>query len=104
MALAMGLVLANAVVAQQTPKYDALLWKITGPGLVKPSYLYGTMHVSNKVAFHLSEEFFAALDGSDVVALEMDPASWLGELASSVWFAGFGGMREGGMRGTDVCR
>ncbi|MBK8612413.1 MAG: TraB/GumN family protein [Flavobacteriales bacterium] len=104
MALAMGLVLASSALAQQAPKYDALLWKITGPGLAKPSYLYGTMHVSNKVAFHLSEEFFAALDGSDVVALEMDPASWLGELATSEWFAAFAGMREGGLSENDLYR
>ena len=104
MALALLLAMVNVAVAQQAPKYDALLWKITGPGLSKPSYLYGTMHVSDKVAFHLSEEFFAALDGSDVVALEMDPALWLGELATSKWFAAFAGMQEGGEGETDLYR
>jgi uncharacterized protein YbaP (TraB family) len=73
--------------AQTTQKYPSLLWKITGNGLKAPSYLYGTMHVSNRVAWHLSDEFFTALKSVDVVGLETSPAAWLdnmqktGELA-----------------------
>lgn len=58
----------------------ALLWEITGNGLKKPSYLYGTMHVSNKVAFHLSDTFFIAIKSCDAVALESSPETWLDEL------------------------
>jgi len=58
-------------------KYPTLLWKITGKGLKKPSYLYGTMHVSNRVAYHLSEQFFDALKSVDVVGLETNPGEWL---------------------------
>jgi uncharacterized protein YbaP (TraB family)/L-rhamnose mutarotase len=61
----------------QSKKYPALLWEISGNGLKKSSYLYGTMHVSNKVAFHLSDQFFDALKSVDVVALETDPSIWL---------------------------
>lgn len=63
--------------AQTTKKYPSLLWKITGNGLKKPSYLYGTMHVSNRVAYHLSEQFFDALKSVDVVGLETNPGDWL---------------------------
>lgn len=63
--------------SQSTQKYPGLLWKITGNGLKKPSYLYGTMHVSNRVAWHLSDEFFDALKSVDVVGLETDPGEWL---------------------------
>ena len=49
--------------------YQGLLWEISGNGLDKPSYLYGTMHVSKKVAFHLSDTFFIALKNVDKVAL-----------------------------------
>lgn len=65
------------VVAQGSGKYPALLWKISGKGLKKDSYLYGTMHVSNRVAYHLSDQFFEALNNSDVVGLETNPSEWL---------------------------
>ena len=64
-------------------KDQGLLWKISGNGLKNPSYLYGTMHVSNKVAFHLSESFFNALNSAEVIALEGNPEFWMKELATS---------------------
>ena len=57
-------------------KYPSLLWEITGNGLKKPSYLFGTMHVSNKMVFHLSDSFYLALQSCDAVALELNPAYW----------------------------
>ena len=64
--------------AQQ--KYTSLLWEITGNNLTKPSYLYGTMHVSNKLAYHLSDSFFVALTNVNVVGLESNPDQWLGNM------------------------
>lgn len=61
----------------QTKTYPSLLWKISGKGLTKPSYLYGTMHVSNRVAYHLSDQFFEALKSVEVVGLETNPGEWL---------------------------
>lgn len=61
-------------------RYTSLLWKISGNGLKKPSYLYGTMHVSSKVAYHLSDQFYEAIKSADVVGLESDPSKWLGEM------------------------
>ena len=63
-------------IAQQ--KYQSLLWEISGNGLEKPSYLYGTMHVSKKVAFRLDDVFYKALEESDCIALESDPTTWPG--------------------------
>lgn len=63
-------------------KYPSLLWEITGNGLTKPSYLFGTMHVSNKMAFHLSDSFYLALKSVDAVALELNPDTWQGEMVS----------------------
>jgi len=57
-------------------KYPSLLWEITGKGLTKPSYLFGTMHVSSKIAFHLSDSFYIGIRNADVVALETDPGTW----------------------------
>ena len=67
-----------ATKAQQ--KYTSLLWEITGNNLTKPSYLYGTMHVSNKLAYHLSDSFFVALANVNVVGLESNPDQWLGNM------------------------
>jgi uncharacterized protein YbaP (TraB family) len=58
-------------------KYPALLWEITGNGLKKPSYLFGTMHVSSKLVFHLSDSFYLDIKNADVVALELDPQDQL---------------------------
>ena len=68
--------------AQKKPekKYPALLWEITGNGLTKPSYLFGTMHVSSKLVFHLSDSFYTAIKNAEVVALELDPQLWQDQL------------------------
>ncbi|MBL7812511.1 MAG: TraB/GumN family protein [Bacteroidetes bacterium] len=62
-------------------KYPSLLWEVSGNGLKKPSYLYGTMHVSRKLVFRLTDSFFKALYAADVVALESDANKWIDELA-----------------------
>ena len=72
------LFLAFSLPAQQhiEKKYPTLLWEITGHGLKKPSYLFGTMHVSSKLVFHLSDSFYLDIKSADVVALELDPQLW----------------------------
>ncbi len=57
-------------------KYQGLLWEISGNGLSKTSYLFGTMHVSSKMAFHLADSFYLGIRNADVVALETNPESW----------------------------
>ena len=62
---------------------NSLLWKISGKGLKKDSYLYGTMHVSQKIAFHLDDIFYESLLKSDFVGLETDPSTWLEHMFNS---------------------
>src|SRR6185369_13343102 len=62
-------------------KYPSLLWEISGNGMSRPSYLFGTMHVSSKMAFHLSDSFYLGIKNADVVALETDPGSWQEDLS-----------------------
>ncbi len=69
--------LTNTIFGQD--KYQSLLWEIKSPELEEPSYLYGTMHVSSKLAFHLTDDFFENLEKVDIVALESDPTQWLSE-------------------------
>ncbi|HET6995986.1 MAG TPA: TraB/GumN family protein, partial [Chitinophagaceae bacterium] len=57
-------------------KYQSLLWEITGNDMKRPSYLFGTMHVSNKLAFQLADSFYLGIRNADIVALETNPESW----------------------------
>lgn len=61
----------------QPKKYQGLLWEISGNGLQQKSYVYGSMHVSEKVSYHLSDAFFKHLLAADIVATESDPATWM---------------------------
>lgn len=71
------------------PTEKSLLWEITGNGLEKPSYLYGTMHVSAKIAFRLDDVFFDALNGADMVALETDPSTWLEHYSKDGYYSNY---------------
>ena len=64
------------------PEYPSLFWEISGNGLAKPSYLFGTMHVSSKMVFHLSDSFYLALKNVEAVALELNPELWQGQMVS----------------------
>ncbi|MEG3655992.1 TraB/GumN family protein [Arenibacter palladensis] len=68
------LMISQGLFAQEE---NSLLWEISGNNLKKSSYLYGTMHVSQKIAFRLDDVFYEALDKSEIVALESDPDTWL---------------------------
>jgi len=71
------LALFSFLISFSQEKQKSLLWEISGNGLEKPSYIYGTMHVSKKVAFRLDDVFFEALENSESIALESDPSTWL---------------------------
>ena len=66
-------------------KYTSLLWEISGNGLKKPSYLFGTMHVSDKLVFHLGDPFYNAIRSADVVALETNPENWQDDYSESIF-------------------
>ena len=74
--------LTSSLAAQKRTekKYPALLWEISGNGLTRPSYLFGTMHVSSKLVFHLSDSFYLDIRNAEVVALELDPQLWQDQL------------------------
>ncbi|MCF0071444.1 TraB/GumN family protein [Dyadobacter sp. CY261] len=56
----------------QVPAENSLLWEITGPGLSKPSYLFGTIHLICPTDFSLSDSLKSTLARTQQVALEMD--------------------------------
>lgn len=86
--LSLGALLIFSILSfAQQDTYQGLLWKISGNGLEKSSYLYGTMHVSNKVAFHLSDSFYKAIENVDAVSLEINPETWMETMTSSDYVA-----------------
>ncbi|MFT3824947.1 MAG: TraB/GumN family protein [Chitinophagaceae bacterium] len=75
-------------------KYPSLLWEISGHGLSKPSYLFGTMHVSDKMVFHLGDSFYNAIKSAEVVALETNPETWQDDYSNSVFFKSRNGRKD----------
>ncbi|MCK6694492.1 MAG: TraB/GumN family protein, partial [Thermoanaerobaculia bacterium] len=57
---------------QVVPTEKALLWKISGNGLKKPSYLLGTIHLIPKDKFQFSDATYDALADSRRVTFEID--------------------------------
>lgn len=57
---------------QIVPTENALLWKISGNGLKKPSYLFGTIHMIPKSDYQMTETMRVALDHIKQVAFEID--------------------------------
>jgi hypothetical protein len=49
-----------------------LLWEISGNGLEAPSYLYGTVHVSDSRAYTFSDSVLARISETDVLAGELN--------------------------------
>lgn len=72
--LLMGLMaLTSCAQKEETVKGDkSLLWKISGNGLEKPSYLFGTIHMLCKEDANLSDNMIKAIKNADAVYLELD--------------------------------
>ncbi len=57
-------------IAQKTEQTNTLLWKISGNGLKKPSYLYGTIHLKDKRVFNFSDSLLYRLEECEAFAME----------------------------------
>jgi uncharacterized protein len=51
---------------------QSLFWEISGNGLDKPSFLYGTMHVQDNAVFQFKPTVLPALDSADFLLLELN--------------------------------
>ena len=68
------LLLSATVLQAQTndrSRYQ-LLWRIDGPGISAPSYLFGTMHLTDKRVFDFSDSVLVALRNANGFAMEVD--------------------------------
>ncbi|RFZ85448.1 TraB/GumN family protein [Mucilaginibacter terrenus] len=71
--------LCSTASAQQKRPYN-LLWKVTGQGMAKPSFLFGTMHVKDDRAFHFSDSVMLAIQSCPSFALEVHPDTVVKEM------------------------
>ncbi|MFK7771117.1 MAG: TraB/GumN family protein [Saprospiraceae bacterium] len=55
-----------------TAKSQSLLWEISGNGLEESSYLFGTIHISDKRVFNFNDSVFAKIDECDAFAMEIE--------------------------------
>jgi uncharacterized protein YbaP (TraB family) len=60
----------NAVSYQKND--NTLLWEVSGNGLAKPSYLFGTFHLMCKEDMVFSKNFSNALSNANMLVMEMD--------------------------------
>jgi uncharacterized protein YbaP (TraB family) len=59
--------------AQSKPVvYNSLLWKISGKNLAHPSYLFGTMHLTDKRIFNFSDSLYRFLETAEGYAAELN--------------------------------
>lgn len=58
--------------AQSGNQANTLLWRISGKGLTKPSYLFGTIHMLCADDIEISDSLKKAIANSDRVYLELD--------------------------------
>lgn len=70
----------------QIKKYPStLLWRITGKELSKPSYLFGTMHVTDRSVFYFSDSLYRCLERAEGYAMELDPDTAFTALFRSIF-------------------
>jgi uncharacterized protein YbaP (TraB family) len=56
-----------------TANDTSLLWRITAPGVVAPSYLFGTIHIIPAEDYFMPSTVIKALNDSKSVVFEIDP-------------------------------
>jgi len=83
--LIMSLCLVALISSSQQKWPNTLLWRISGNGLAKPSYLYGTMHLQDKRLFQFTDSLYHSLENTEGFALEID----FNELMDSVFTRSF---------------
>ncbi|MBE7171129.1 MAG: TraB/GumN family protein [Williamsia sp.] len=65
--------LCMSMYAQKTPQ--TFLWRISGNGLSKPSFLYGTIHLRDKRLFYFSDSLYHYFEQAEGFNIEVDADS-----------------------------
>lgn len=77
-----GLLPITGVAAEPAHPVKPLLWKVEGPAMAEPSYLFGTLHLGDKAVVTLhpaAEKAFGVATGLHVETA-MDPASQIASM------------------------
>ncbi len=64
--------LLAAAPASAQKEARSMLWRISGKGMNKPSYLFGTFHLRLKTLFNFPDSLYTAIEHTDVFALEFN--------------------------------
>lgn len=65
------LLLFTLLLLIQLPSQAQLLWEISGNGLKRPSYLYGTMHIGDDRVYDFNDSLLTVFYKCDIVAGEL---------------------------------
>lgn len=76
-------IIASPAFAQQRSNYS-LLWKISGKGMSKPSYLFGTIHLKDKRVFNFSDSVMLSLQSCRSFALEVHPDTLMAKMFATL--------------------
>lgn len=71
-AICLSLLLIAPVIAQKQTDPNSLLWEISGNGLAKPSFIYGTVHMICAADFSINDKTKKALNNADQLVLELN--------------------------------
>jgi uncharacterized protein YbaP (TraB family) len=69
------LTLSLRVQGQAKAIQNALLWKVTGNSLLKPSFLFGTIHLQDQRVFNFNDSLYSFIQSADGFAMEIHPDS-----------------------------
>jgi uncharacterized protein YbaP (TraB family) len=77
----LGFFFSLFLISAQTKKenYNSLLWRISGNGLKKPSYIYGTIHITDKRVFYFTDSLYKSLEQCEGFAAELDINTFFSE-------------------------
>jgi uncharacterized protein YbaP (TraB family) len=89
--------------AQKKVYPNTLLWRITGNGLTKPSYLFGTMHLNDRRLFHFSDSLYNYLEKAEAFAMEVDADEMMRALIISFSAEDTSGYLEGDFTPASAC-
>lgn len=70
--LSLAVLLILSGIGSLKAQENSLLWKISGNGLEKESYLFGTIHLICKEDFLMDERILEAFDKSEKLVMELD--------------------------------
>lgn len=77
-------IVAMTSFAQSAKSDNTLLWKVSGNGIEKPSYLFGTVHAICKEDAFLSQNLRKAIENADRIYLELDMDNLFFEAIGSI--------------------